>query len=332
MQQLTERQCWKVIRDLVSEKNAEYNKLLNMYLPDERNVLLGKTRDLFLARYGFNSLADFNDYARRMNGKPPIDRWLENLSSEDLLLFLDFRCNTLQQMYEQCRKSNSLSANEVQSICMQVNISKLAKYNGCKLNCTGKPPRVKGEAKLADMTMTANDLREQALSQVLGKMAGNYAFLNNAEIDKAESLANTLSTHNINLMKRITGYKLKGQVQAVMPEVVEEEVVHVKEEHAPVIDENQVHVIGFDAEKAPIFMRGKDYVNILGQVIAPVEAVYDLNRNLIKPEKSLIRRCIGLDIQGTPVYEMEDGYYNSLGEMVDEDVFIDNTQDNMFDR
>lgn len=332
MQQLTERQCWKVIRDLVSEKNVEYNKLINLYLPDERKLLLGQTRDIFLSKYGFSSVHDFNDYASRMNGKPPIDRWLENLSSEDLLIFLDFRCNTLQQMYEQCRKRKTLNRSEIQAIAAQTPISKLAKYNGKKLNCTGKPPRVKGELKLSSMSVSVYDLREQALSQVLGKMAGNYAFLNNASLDEAEGLASTISTHNINLMTRITGYKLKTRVQAVMPEEIEEKVDAVKEEFVPVVDENQVHIVGFDEHKAPVFMRGKDYVDIFGHVIEPVEVIYDLNKNIIKPEQSLIRRYIGLDIQGTPIYETEDGYYNSIGERVDDDIFLDNTQDDMFSR
>ena len=50
--QLTERQCWDIIRKLVSDKNKEYAKFLIQSIgKDNLSMCVGYTKSLYLNKY-----------------------------------------------------------------------------------------------------------------------------------------------------------------------------------------------------------------------------------------------------------------------------------------
>ena len=331
--QLTERQCWKVIRNLVADKNKEFSDFFKEAFGSdwERNRnLLGYTRDAFLNKFGFyrykesNPVHLFNDYVAE-KGKKPSSVWMEDLSTSDLILFLDFRCNTLQQLYDYYKKHGIIEKEIVEEIVDNTPICELAKCNRNRLEGTSKPPRIKGEAKLMDMSYTQAQLNEWALSQALGYMAGKYASKLNVSMSQAEEVASNVTTYNTDLGGRRTGYKVHEEIKAhyIPAPAKKVEVLHEDNEN-----KGKMHLVGFTGDMHPVFEKDGQLVNLFSEPItAPV--MYDKDKQPIIFEEGSKRKFVGLDIQGTPVYEDEDGYYNSLGERLDDDVFIDNAQDDI---
>lgn len=283
MQQLTERQCWKIIRDLVSDKNKEYSSfLLKIFDTTQSQEIHGYTRDMFLGKFRLYSLAEFNEYARgKLKDKEPNARWLENLACEDLLLFLDFRCRSLQEIYDYYKTNGTINKSDIKDIITRTKISSLAVYNNGKLICGGKPKRVEGELKLVDMELTKNQLNEQALLQIAGKIAGKYASVQKAKPEEAVKLASLLVTSNIDLNGFRTGYKIKGEI--TLPQVIEEKSSNgliAKEIKAGERPKSEFKFVDYDVLGNPIFERGGEYCNFFGErIVSPAFANKDeLNR------------------------------------------------------
>ena len=270
---LTERQCWDCIRSMVSAKNDEYSSLLYSFFDTEQmKEIVGFTRDTFLSKMAFKSLAEFKKEVK-INNNTVATQWLDNLSSEDLLLFLDFRCRSLQNIYDYYKSNNGkISKDNIKNIVQNTKVAKIKSYNYGRLKCTGKPKRVEGEKKIGEIYLHPYDVQKTAIIQVLFKMINKYSDILNINNDEIKKVISEITTSNINLRGNLTGHRFNG------------------------------------------------YLDIYKQL------------DITEQEDLLNPKFIGLDIQGSPVYECEDGYYNSIGKKLDEEEFIYTRQDiDLFD-
>ena len=363
---LTERQCWKVVRQLVVEKNNEYRDFLSeMFGIDGYKEILGHTRKMFLEKFGIKTWENFEARAMDKNGgKKPNSQWLENLSVNDLLLFLDFRCRILQDIYDLGKKNNTISKRDVKIIIDSTNLSTLANYNSVELQCGSKPARVEGEKKNSELEYSSAELKEMALQQVLGGMA--EAYIKNLKIDvkSAVNVVNGIKTFNVTPKGEQTGYKLREPVEVAQSEQkTAKKMTYEEEYHAKLAEKNPIKAIGFSADpsEGPICVKVVDgkkvFVNTFNELRPNAVIVQTLGGTKILPftqddyvnDPSIIemlehcaieekfrkeppthkQKQVGLNIQGTPVYEDENGdRYTSTGERVAEDEFIDNSEDN----
>lgn len=362
---LTERQCWDVIRAMVSEKNKEYASFINGVVNNEALTrCVGYTKRCYLNKFGFETEGDFKYLLKKRNITPKKE-WVDNLSSEDLLIFLDYRCRTMQDMYEEYKKyqkeierdqdGNVKFEKGVKEILTTAKRSGLIAYNGNRLKATSRPEKQEGELKADKLGLTREELIEQALIQTMASIAYRYSKFTLIPIEKSVEYVTKVRTHNVN----IKGFA-SGQINNIKPQMVFEYlqqnydlaklndyfaesnrvIPKSKPTEQKTSTEPKIELVGFDEDKGPVFMKGEKFVDFIGNQIPPVKIVYDINKNLIKYEELeteedivSISKFIGLDVQGTPIFADENGYYSSTGERIDEDdLIIDNTQDDMFTR
>ena len=328
--ELTDRQCWKVMRQLVSSKNKEYREFLNGTFNDWSQIrqIQGYTRDTFLRKYGIYSLNDFFERYKKYTGAEP-DRkdWIENLGSESLLIFLDFRCRVLQEIYDYYSKYNNISQNVIERITTGTKLSLLSKFktnenNRVELIYSRKPERIAGgEKKLSQLNMNEDELNEQALAQTITKLVGGYIATQKESSYNAIRLAKSLVTTNVTHRNEKKGYQYKGDI--ILPKQQELKVAKSAKLQMPQIErkQNESSIIGFDKNRKPIFIRNGKQLNWRNELALDEDIVYDLHGNLIVNFSSS-ENFIGLDIEGRPVYEYEDEYYNSLGERLPDDIYI----------
>lgn len=317
---LTERQCWDIIRKLVSDKNKEYAKFLSQNVGRENmSLCIGYTKSLYLNKFALSTEREFK-YLLKRRGIQPQKEWLDNLSSEDLLLFLDFRCTTLQKMYDFLKIHGSITHEDVINLIAGTKRSSLINYNAGRLKATGRPEAVENEESIEDLGFIEENI-EKAISQQAEKIARGHSMRLGVSLQSALNEANKLKTHNINNNGEITGYSNR-----LMLKLGESDK---QEKQKRTVNPDKIHLVGFDAKKAPIFMIKDQFVDIVGKPIPPVEIVYDLDKNKIEQDVqgSNQVRFVGFDIQGSPVYEDEYGYFNSIGERLPDDVYIESEED-----
>lgn len=258
--QLTNRQCWDVIRSLVKEKNDEYSKFLGLTCDSEqKRKLLGYTRDSFLSKMGFYSMEDLNSYIKG-NGKAPVQNWLDNLSCEDLLIFLDFRCQSLQEMYDYRVNYGTINRSDIKYIIEKTPISKLILFNNGKLTCAGKPKR-KGEQNVFEMGAASSELNERALAQVMSSIACQYSEARDVSIERAIEEVVKLKTYNINVKGLQTGYKYRGMItiESQLPEefrMEEDDILALAK------------FVGIDIQGAPVYEYCGKYYNSIGIMLS----------------------------------------------------------------
>ncbi len=321
--QLTERQRWNVIRDLVKEKNEEYSNLLCSFFDrNQLKLLLGHTREVFLSNFGIYSMNEFDNRIKEQ-GKVPVQNWLDNLSSEDLLIFLDFRCKILQSLYKHYKMYRSVKAKDVELIIDNTKVAKVKFFNLRQLVGTGKPKKVEQDAEKIELN---EDVRETAIHLTMQNIASMYCA--NKEVLPSEAIEKTsrLTTHNVNASGSITGYKYKGTNPLIVTPKPKEKVVK---------QGRKFHMIGYDIDFNPIFICEGKTVNLFREPVAKEKIIYDSERNLLvrhdEREEDEFNtnayKCVGMDVQGTPVYLDEEGYVTSTGRRLDDDEFIYSNED-----
>lgn len=256
---LTERQRWEVMRQMVKDKNDEYSSFLLRFLDTEQlRQVIGHTRETFLKQCGFDGLADFNDYIR-LGGKKPVQEWLNNLSSEDLLIFLDFRCKILYKMYRHYKMYRSLNKNDVISFIDSTKVTQFIQYNYGKLMCTGRPVKQKGEDKVEYLD-DDREVKESAIKQTMQNLATTFALEREKPIARAQEEVVKLETFNVDNNGYITGYRLRNK------ELEEGTRISINNKpkfiyNTPQKQENQMKMVGYDINGAPIFYLNGQYMD-----------------------------------------------------------------------
>lgn len=351
--QLTKTQCWDVIRKMVSDKYRDHSSFVGGVIGDDYDKLAGNIKRVYLNRFGFETEADFK-YLIKNRGVQPKKDWLDNLSSEDLLIFLDYFNKSLQDMYFYYKdnKQGLASSRDVKktferdtkSILQNTPRHQAIKYNTKRLKATGRPEPLKGEVAYTKIGIGIDKLQKQAIIQTMANIAYRFARFTLTDIEDTIGRVITLKTHTTNLKGFVEGYINDIKLDEVLEyfdmvygvEKVNKEVDELRHSHikpATKTTEPQVEIVGFNKYKFPICMKGDKYVDIVGNEVIPDEMVYDRNMNPLEDEEeqSSKPKYVGLDIQGTPIYEDEYGYISSTGERIaEEDLFIDNTQDGGF--
>lgn len=263
--QPSKRQCWDVMRKLVKEKNAEYQRFLGWNFNGDsvmRTICQGHTRDYFLGNYGIV-------YDENSMGKD----WLKNLSAEDLLIFLDFRCKLLQQLYKITGfdgrfGKNTLSEGEICEVISKTPLNKYARWEDGeqKLMLTGRPKKTKREANVEDIKdfVRFKNLAKDVLQIVMGNLYYNY--LEEGEnYDEIDEVSNNIVTTTFYVNDRFPhGIKFNGRVK--LPDGACDEC---KQEFL------QGKIIGFDSQYNPIRKIGLDLYDVNGKLCEQDDVVYD---------------------------------------------------------
>ena len=354
--ELTELQRWELIREMVKQKNKEYRNLLCplFFNNSQTTKLLGITRDTFLSKCGYrsnNPIVKFEDSIRN-SGRKPQSNWLDNLSSEDLLLFLDYRCRALQQIYKHCKMNRSINLNDIKAILEKTEVNELIGYNNGKLVCSGAPKRTKQEDKITEFDLKDKDLRQQAIIDTMGHLASIYTFYKKVPIEKSKDMALKLVTYTFDEMGHLKGDKLNIEAKAIptkpidlsiSSKPVENSILAIAESQKK--SEPEMKLVGFDKHMIPILLTEGGYINAFDDKVSVEDIKYDIGRNEIKrqttttqiiPQKELEDALTnakhkGFDIQGTPIYEYNGEYYSSIGEKLPEDITILPLDDDLFE-
>ena len=295
MLELTERQCWDVLRSMIREKNEEVShfliKVFGINNLDKCRYYKSILRDTFLMKYGTN-LGEvcqvLNKNNKNTNG---IVDWFFACSSEDLLIEYDFLCKFLQKVYDKTNASikesrynnftlnlnRRIYENDLIDIIITIprNEYKINKGKVEKLQLTLMPRAKRGECKIDVKNV---ELRNQALAQTMGKIYIDYCKNNNTYEEDLNNVSKRFATYS-KCGDKVLGVKFEGNI---------------------IIKDDYSKPTGLIAEEIEQFISDE--------------------------EKEVF---LGLDIEGTPIFQKGNEFYNSLGEFVDENIFIDQTRNEL---
>ena len=267
---LTDRQRWDVMRSMVKQKNAEYRSFLFRFFdPSQMAQVSALTRDSFLSQCkisGQNLVVGLEDHATKTSSKLSKTSWIDNLSSEDLLIFLDYRCRVLQEIYKHYKKYRGITKHDIQYMCENTVVNKLVMHNNGRLTCGGRPEKVENEVPVKDLTTDISILQRTAISQTADELMERCVHVKKQSLNQVFQLASELATYNVDPMGHITG-------------------------------------CAYHAEKSEF-----------------------LERMLYEPSP---KHC-GFDIQGSPIYEYNDQYYSSAGDMINSEDVVFKSSDEEF--
>lgn len=272
---LTDRQRWDIMRQLVKDKNSEYQRFLTWNFNGDRimrTICQGHTRDYFLLNYGIQ-------YDENKMGKD----WLKNLSAEDLLVFLDFRCRVLQTMYDiTCFDGKygrrKLDERQICDVISKTPLSKYAQWGDCSqhLMLTGRPKKIRGETDVSDITdkHEFSRIAKIGLADVMGSLVYNYKQEGGVDGNRL-TISSEMSTFtNYYGSKYQRGIRITGPV--LLPERARDAYYAEKG--------NPYHafakIVGFDAQNNPIqkvgdklYINGQPYNGELEDIVVDSEAL-----------------------------------------------------------
>lgn len=327
---LTERQRWNVIRQMVKDKNNEFSGFVRGFFnQSEMRKIVASVRDTFLIKCKFATATPtimLNEQVKLL-GRKPDSEWYNDLSSEDLLIFMDYKCQILQKLYKHYKMYRTLNYNDVQQIIKSTKVSQLIDYNDGKLMLTGQPELVESEVNVANLEGDKEDIINEAMSVTLGYLSSTYAKKTICNIDYAKSKVLKLKTYNIDPMGHKTGYEFRGEVKDCSP--LSKPKLKLKFVETKKDRDVEMRLQGFDVKGHPIYLYKGEKVNFFRNPIPDAKIAYDVNHNKIEQEEedgdileTSTKRSVGYDIEGRPVYEDKYGYYNSIGDRLPDDVYI----------
>jgi hypothetical protein len=287
LMKLTERQRWDVMRAMVKQKNDEYSSFLLKFF-DQKTMsnMIGLTRDTFLVKCRLNPCETIPQLEAQVKslGKKPASNWIDNLSSEDLLLFLDYRCKVLQQVYKYYKMYRRLDKYDLARIIDSTQINALIGYNYGKLLLTGKPERAKDEVKASELGLTNEQLMQEALAETMGKLASTYCQNQGVGIVDAQNKAQNLLTYNIDEFGHKVGYQFTDIINISQP--LNTPKMKFKDTVKPQNPnkEDEMEMKGLDVNRHPIYLLKGKYVNSRLLEVSESDIVYDIYLNLIEKD------------------------------------------------
>lgn len=222
---LTKKQCWDIIRKMVSDKYNAHSSFIASVVGDGYNLLTGNIKRVYLNKFNLETESDFKELLKKRGVKPKRE-WLDNLSSEDLLIFLDYFCRSLQMMYEYYDNNKQLFKQsvdakkrfekETKNILSCTEPHRSRKYNVGRLKATGCPKEVDGEKVYTELGLSDKELQKQAIIQVVAYISYNYALKSLIDIEDAIERVITLRTHTVNNRGYVEGYINNITVECVI--------------------------------------------------------------------------------------------------------------------
>ena len=208
---LTERQRWDIVRSLIKQSDEEFNSFLFRFFdPVQIKFIKASLRDNFLDQWCNGSMALIvNSEGAKDNSNSSKIKWIDNLSSEELLLFLDYRCRVLKQVYKHYKTHRNITKHDINYISANTLVNKLAMCNDNRLTCTGRPEKRENELSLKDLEgklgIDIYTLRRPAINQIVDELMEKCVKSNNLSLDQVYQYASALVTHNVDLMGHVTG-------------------------------------------------------------------------------------------------------------------------------
>ena len=250
---LTDRQRWDVMRSMVKQKNAEYRSFLFRFFdPSQMAQVSALTRDSFLSQCkisGQNLVVSLEDHATKTSSKLSKTSWIDNLSSEDLLIFLDYRCRVLQEIYRHYKKFRGITKHDIQYICANTVVNKLSMHNNGRLTCGGRPEKEGNELPVKDLTLDISILQRTAISQTADELMERCVYVKQQPIMQVYQYASELATYNVDPMGHIVGcaYNIDKS------EFLERALYEPRPKHR-----------GFDIQGSPIYEYDEKYYSSVG--------------------------------------------------------------------
>ena len=258
---LTERQRWDVMREMVKQKNAEYRSFLFRFFDSAQMTQVSAiTRDTFLSKCGIsgqNLVVGLEDHATNASTKLSKTSWIDNLSSEDLLLFLDYRCRVLQDIYKHYKKYRNITKHDVRYMCEDTLVNKLSMYNNGKLTCGGRPEKVGSELPIKELGIDLHSLQSTAINQTVDELMERC--VKYMPIEQVYQLASTLLTYNVDPMGHIVGCVYNTE----QSEFLESALYKPSPKHK-----------GFDIQGSPVYEYEEEYYSSAGNKINGEDVVF----------------------------------------------------------
>lgn len=260
---LTDRQRWDVMRSMVKQKNAEYRSFLFRFFdPSQMAQVSALTRDIFLSQCkisGQNLVVSLEDHATKTSSKLSKSSWIDNLSSEDLLIFLDYRCRVLQEIYRHYKKFRGITKHDIQYICANTVVNKLAMHNNGRLTCGGRPEKVENEIPVEDLTIDISILQRAAISQTADEMMERCVYVKKQSLNQVYQFARDLATYNVDPMGHIIGCSYNVDKS----EFLERELYSPQPKHC-----------GFDIQGSPVYECNQQYYSSVGSSVRDEDVVF----------------------------------------------------------
>jgi hypothetical protein len=254
------------MRFMVKQKNAEYRSFLFRFFdPPQMALVVASIRDSFLSQCkisGQNLVVGLEDHAKDST-KLSKTSWIDNLSSEDLLIFLDYRCRVLQQMYGHYKKYRDINKHNIRYICENTLVNKLAKHNDRRLTCGGRPEKEDGELSLKELEevqgLDIYSLQRQAINQTVDNMMERCVYVKKLPLIEVYQFARELSTYNVDPKGHIEGCYYNVDKS----EFLEQILFEPKPKHC-----------GFNIQGSPIYNCGDEYYSSAGDRVQCEEVVF----------------------------------------------------------
>ena len=259
---LTDRQRWDIMRLMIKQKNEEYSSFLFRFFDSvQMKLVAATTRDNFLSQCkisGQNLVVGLEEHAKK-NTKVAKTSWIDNLSSEDLLIFLDYRCRVLQQIYKHYRSYNNITKHDISYICANTLINKLAMYNRGRLTCGGRPEKLENELPINELGCDIYMLQRQAINQTADELMEN-CIRANLPFEQVYKSATELATYNVNHKGHVTGcmYNIKQS------EFLERLFYKPSPKHH-----------GFDIQGSPVYEHDNQYYSSSGNRINDDDIIFN---------------------------------------------------------
>lgn len=263
---LTDRQCWDVMRSMIKQNNAEYKSFLFKFFDTAQMAQVSaEIRDTFLKQCkisGQNLVVGLEDYAVQNSTKLSKTSWIDNLSSEDLLFFLDYRCRVLQKIYTHYKKFNSITKHDIKYICANTAINKLIIHNNGRLVCGGRPEKEENELTINELKLDAGTLQSIAINQIVDELMERCVNIKNQSLNQAYGNACELSTYNVDPYGHVTGCAFNSEKS----EFLDRMLYNPKPKHC-----------GFDIQGSPVYEFDEKYYSSVGNNVNCEDIIYSID-------------------------------------------------------
>ena len=280
--ELTERQEWSVMRDLVKENNREIRNVFssavsaNSYL---KNTTAGSrmTKDQierekqYLISLGMKEIYkacadnffqnDFFGARTYLNMQDSKQNWLDAISTVDLFYYYNFQSRVLRNF----EKVDNLTIN---SAVRAIDKTPLSKYFPDKITFSGKPDKTPGDKNKIDIH--DNEIRAQVLHDIALREHNRYCEENGINPEEKEEVVMTKT--NFGEYSGLVASRYFKQREFLQQQREEEEqFLHDQ----AVLENEKPKMVGFDEQQSPLYLLSNgSYQTSLGEDYQGV--IYDL--------------------------------------------------------
>lgn len=303
LMQLTEFQKWEKLRELIVIKNKEFGSVISSAVGRGNKNMIGlcmsRIRDDFLS--GCGTSFDIVMKKRAKKG----DNWIDVLSTQDLLLYYDYQCRALSKLYGFVWSGSNkrFNGNNLLDVIDSLEPNFYAESD--ILDLTGAPKKTEEKDLFIDLFDAKREILSQSMLDLHKKYCRTHCI--SSKISSVE-LASRFRTF-VAVGKSIFGVQgCEGKLKELLGEsrIIEKQVTQVTQAKS--------------GEQFTILSNcyGEEFTDAVvdNEKISSEAIQEDLDNGEYDDE------LVGFDINGTPIVRRGDKLYNSLGEVVDDNIYI----------